>query len=164
MTFSKELEDLKKGANYRVLKHLYRDGKYLSYGGIRMLNLSSNDYLGIAAEIAEAKADRGGTKSSLQNDFLKNQENLSSLFTSSSSRLLTGNFLEHDALERELSYDYKRSAAILFNSGYHANSGILPALTTDKDLILSDKLVHASLVDALRLSRAKSIRFRHNNF
>ena len=70
---------------------------------------------------------------------------------SASSRLLTGDSPVSHRLEKMLSTAYGREACLLFNSGYHANIGILPAIAAKPDLILSDKLNHASIHDGLHL-------------
>ena len=59
---------------------------------------------------------------------------------------------------------FHSESALVFNSGYHANTGILPAVTTSRSMILADKLVHASIIDGIRLSQAKCIRFKHNDY
>ena len=76
---------------------------------------------------------------------------------------MTGNFEEYEQFEANLSQAFLGRAALLFNSGYHMNIGILPALSDDKTLILADKLVHASMIDGIRLSSAKYVRYRHND-
>lgn len=116
-----------------------------------MLNLSSNDYLGLAA-------DR-----ELREEFLGTLTPDTFMPTASSSRLLTGNFTVCVELEDELARLFGTEAALVFNSGYHANTGILPAISDARTLILADKLVHASLIDGIRLSAAKCIRYRHND-
>ncbi len=108
-----------------------------------MLNLSGNDYLGLAAE--EKKPYEG------------------ELYGSASSRLLTGNYEIYDRLENAMAKTFGREAALVFNSGYHMNTGILPALADDHTLVIADKLVHASMIDGIRLSRCKFERFRHND-
>lgn len=127
-----------------------KDGDVIA-NGQRMLNLSSNDYLGLAA-------DR-----TLREEFLQELTADSFLPTSSSSRLLTGNFTIYKELEQTLAELFGTEAALVFNSGYHANTGILPAVSDVQTLILADKLVHASLIDGIRLSTAKCIRYRHND-
>lgn len=117
-----------------------------------LLNLSSNDYLGLAND------------NKLQDEFVKTHQHTPDFkFGSSSSRLLTGNFFAHEHLESSLQKAYGRSV-LTFNSGYHMNIGILPALCDDKTLILADKWVHASMIDGVRLSGAKFYRYRHQDF
>ncbi len=146
-----ELQELKESSNLRTLPDLIHEGRDVIANGQRMLNLSSNDYLGLAA-------DR-----TLREEFLQELTADSFLPTSSSSRLLTGNFTIYEELEQTLAELFGTEAALVFNSGYHANTGILPAVSDAQTLILADKLVHASLIDGIRLSTAKCIRYRHND-
>ena len=150
-TINQELLTLKEKKNYRSLPQLIHDGRDVTVDGRRMLNLSSNDYLGLANEV------------SLREAFLKTITPETFLPTSSSSRLLTGNFTAYQELEQQLATMFGAESALLFNSGYHANTGILPAVSDARTLILADKLVHASLIDGIRLSSAKCIRYRHND-
>ncbi len=142
--FEKKLQALEEAGLFREFKHIPETG----------INLSSNDYLGLAAD------------KDLQKEFYSglNDGNFD-LFRcgSTSSRLLSGNHSGYELLEHDLADAYGREDAIVFNSGYHANVGILPALTTKRDLILSDKLNHASIVDGCQLCDAKVLRFRHND-
>ena len=149
--FQEELDALQTKGNLRHLPALTHDGREVVVEGRRMLNLSSNDYLGLAA-------DRP-----LREEFLQGLTPDTFLPTSSSSRLLTGNFTLYDELEAELARRFGTEAALVFNSGYHANTGILPAVSDAQTLILADKLVHASLIDGIRLSAARCIRYRHND-
>ncbi|MDR0333510.1 MAG: 8-amino-7-oxononanoate synthase [Dysgonamonadaceae bacterium] len=116
-----------------------------------MINFSSNDYLGLAQD------------EDLKTEFLSQLPDKKHLLSSSSARLLTGNFEAHEQLESTLAKLYRKSA-LTFNSGYHANIGILPSIADKNTLILADKLVHASLIDGIHLSRAKNIRYRHNDY
>ena len=146
-----ELLTLKEKKNYRFLPPLIHDGRNVILNGQRMLNLSSNDYLGLANDL------------SLREEFLKTVTPETFLPTTSSSRLLTGNFTDYQELEQQLATIFGVESALIFNSGYHANTGILPAVSNAQTLILADKLVHASLIDGIRLSSAKCIRYRHND-
>lgn len=146
-----ELHTLEAKSNLRRLPHLVHDGRDMIDHGQHMLNLSSNDYLGLASDTGLRKA------------FLENLTADTFLPTSSSSRLLTGNFRVYDELEQELARLFGTESALVFNSGYHANTGILPAVSDTQTLILADKLVHASLIDGIRLSAARCIRYRHND-
>ena len=148
---NQELLVLKEKKNYRSLPPLVHDGRDVILNGKRMLNLSSNDYLGLANDV------------SLREEFLKTITPETFLPSSSSSRLLTGNFSDYQALEQQLAAMFGVESALIFNSGYHANTGILPAVSNAQTLILADKLVHASLIDGIRLSSAKCIRYRHND-
>lgn len=146
-----ELQELKEHSNLRRLPQMTHDGREVVVNGKRMLNLSSNDYLGLAA-------DR-----ELREEFLKSLTPDTFLPTSSSSRLLTGNFSVYEELEAELVTLFGTEAALVFNSGYHANMGILPAVSNTQTLILADKLIHASIIDGIRLSSARCIRYKHND-
>ena len=112
-----ELQTLKEHSNLRLLPQLTHEGRTVVADGRRMLNLSSNDYLGLAADHR------------LREEFLQNLTPDNFLPTSSSSRLLTGNFGIYEELETELATLFGTETALVLNSGYHANMGILPAVT-----------------------------------
>ena len=110
-------------------------------GGERLVNFSSNDYLGLAAHpsIGEALARAAVRWGS----------------GASASRLVCGDFVPHHELENALARFEQGEAAVLFGSGYAANCGLLPTFAGRDDVILSDALNHASLVDGCRLSHAR---------
>ncbi|WDZ52019.1 8-amino-7-oxononanoate synthase [Acinetobacter vivianii] len=148
--YAEQLDQLKQQGNCRQFTSNQQQGKWITIQDRTMLNLASNDYLGLAADL------------SLREEFLDTLKIERALFSSSSSRLLTGNFAEYEQFENSLSKAFGR-AALLFNSGYHMNIGILPALADSKTVILADKLVHASMIDGIRLSTAQYVRYRHND-
>ncbi|HJG89905.1 8-amino-7-oxononanoate synthase [Barnesiella viscericola] len=150
--YASQLETLAHNGNLRRLPEMEPQGLYLVRDGVSMLNLSSNDYLGLADNVA------------LKSEFLQTLNPQTCRFSSTSSRLLTGNYPAYTRLEKRLAQLYGAESALVFNSGYHANSGILPAVTDNRSLILADKLVHASIVDGIGLSKARCIRYRHNNY
>ncbi len=146
-----ELDDLARSGSLRTLRSVEPgDGGAALCDGRRCFNLSGNDYLGVAgdAELAAEFRDRCPTAG----------------FSAASSRLLTGNHPAYRQLEEELAAWYGGGAALVFNSGYHANIGILPALAGKGDLVLSDKLNHASIIDGLRLGAAEYRRYRHLDY
>lgn len=147
-----ELQDLYEKSNLRSLPGIVHDGQEVIVNGRRMLNLSSNDYLGLASDL------------DLRREFLESLTPETFVPSSSSSRLLTGNFAVYEHLEQQLATAFGTEAALVFSSGYHANMGILPAVSNAQTLILADKLVHASLIDGIRLSPARCIRYRHNQY
>nr|WP_245242669.1 8-amino-7-oxononanoate synthase [Neisseria yangbaofengii] len=146
------MDKLKAQDRLRRLPDLPQEGRYIVSDGLKLLNLSSNDYLGLAHDEV------------LRHEFLAGDACRELPWSSSSSRLLTGGFPIYQELETLLAARYQREAALLFNSGYHANIGILPALADKETLILADKLVHASLIDGIRLSDADYLRYRHNDY
>lgn len=150
--FKQQLEQLSTQNQYRSIPDLVHQGRYITRENRKMLNMSSNDYLGLASN------------ENLRQSFLQQYGDNFPSFTSSSSRLLTGNFPVYTDLEQLIAQRFQRESALLFNSGYHANLGILPALTTTKSLILADKLVHASMIDGIRLSQCAFFRYRHNDY
>ena len=147
--YQDELRQLQKQTCERKLTSLNKEGKYIYIEGKRYLNLSSNDYLGIAED-----------KNVIKN-FTKNSDYS---FGSASSRLLTGGTEIYSKLEELLSALFNKEKALIFNSGYHANVGIMSALLSKKDVVFSDKLNHASILDGIKLSEAKMYRYKHLNY
>ncbi|MDE2272835.1 MAG: 8-amino-7-oxononanoate synthase [Gammaproteobacteria bacterium] len=146
---------LRAGLESLTARSLYRhrrilegaQGAEVSVNGRRLLNFSSNDYLGLAAHPALAEAarrglDRYGTGSG-------------------AAHLVTGHTHAHHALEEELAEFIQRPRALLFSSGYLANLGIAGALLERGDLVVEDRLNHASLLDAGLLSSARFTRYAH---
>lgn len=116
------------------------------------VDLSSNDYLGF------------GTDEHLRQRFFAAQQPPQMLMSASASRLLSQYQSDFTALELRLSESYGGRSALLFNSGYHANTGLVSALASDgHTLIVADRLVHASIIDGIKLSGAPFERFRHND-
>ncbi|MDD3012789.1 MAG: 8-amino-7-oxononanoate synthase [Candidatus Gastranaerophilales bacterium] len=155
--FITDLDQLKSKDQFRSLVSISdKNNKYITIKDKKYLNLSSNDYLGLAndAELLEKFSEI------VFKDKLINKLGMSS----ASSRLLTGNHELYEELEDELCKLYDREASIVFSSGYHANTGIISAITQKGDLILSDKLNHASIIDGMRLSRADFLRYNHLDY
>lgn len=148
--FAQQLDVLKQQGQYREFKSQVTSAACFELNGKTMLNLASNDYLGLANQLDLCEAFFDLTPLSERQ------------MSASSSRLLTGNFPAYEQLEHTMSQAFGRSV-LLFNSGYHMNIGILPALADSKTLIIADKLVHASIIDGIRLSKADYLRYRHND-
>ena len=149
--FSIQLDKLKQQGNLRQFTSNIQQDRHITINDKKMLNLASNDYLGLNSNLQ------------LREQFFDETSNAQRWMSSTSSRLLTGNFPEYEQLEASLTQAFLGRAALLFNSGYHMNIGILPALADSKTLILADKLIHASMIDGIRLSTAKYVRYRHND-
>lgn len=140
--YSNDLDRLAENANLR---------SFPADTGAGLVDLTSNDYLGIAQ------------RHELTHEFYSRYAggNLPPL-TSSASRLLASCQQEFLALENYLGGLYHRHA-LLFNSGYHANVGIIQAIADSRTMIIADRLVHASIIDGIRLSGARFTRFAHND-
>lgn len=149
--YSEILKDLKSHSHFRNIKDFTeKDAKYIYLKDKRLINLSSNNYLGFAdnKKITEEFLNYTGDKFSLG---------------SASARLLTGTLPVYKELEKLITTLFNKENALLFNSGYHANVGINSSIASKGDVIFSDKLNHASIIDGMRLSEAKFFRYPHNN-
>lgn len=113
------------------------------------INFSSNDYLGLANHPHVIESSR------------KAIELFG--FGSGASRLLCGGSVLHNELEKKTAQFKGTESALIFNSGYSANTGIIPAIAHEGDVLFSDELNHASIVDGCRLSRARKIIYRHKD-
>lgn len=157
LSYQQTLSQLRDAGRMRELRPLgEKKGCRVVYQGREMLNLTSNDYLGLAGD---EELHRLFYRAIDESKFLEKFG-----LGAASSRLLTGDSAALHALEKLLADSYGRPAALLYNSGYHANIGILPALCGKNDLVLSDKLNHASIHDGMRLSQAAHRRYRHCDY
>jgi glycine C-acetyltransferase len=114
-------------------------GPYITIGAKKLVNFCSNDYLGLAT-----------TRMPI------NQ-------LQSSSRLVSGNDSSFRKLEETLAKHKSQKSSLIFPTGYMANLGVIPVLIGKNDLILSDELNHASIIEACRLCNAKTLIYKHNN-
>ena len=140
--YSDTLKSLEASGNMRKIPDA--DGK-------QCIDFSTNDYMGL------------GTREDLRTEFFSDPHNRTLPMSSSASRLLASAQREHMLLEQLLSQLYGRDT-LFFNSGYHANTGIIPALAAGNAAIIADRLSHASIIDGTILSRAQFTRFRHNDY
>ncbi len=150
-SYKEILDGLKRDSHHRVIRDIaVKNGKFVDFGGKHLLNLSSNNYLGLAdnKDVTAEFLKSGGAEYS---------------FGSASARLLTGNLPIYREFEELLANLYGKSGALLFNSGYHANVGINSTLVGSGDAIFSDKLNHASIIDGMSLGKAKFFRYPHND-
>jgi 8-amino-7-oxononanoate synthase len=120
------------------------------------IDFCSNDYLGLAR--SEKLLQLAGDEWSRLREI-----NSAQLLGSGGSRLLAGDSAYAHELEEELAGFYKAESALLFNSGYAANTALFSALPTRGDTVIYDELIHASVRDGLRMSAARSWSFQHND-
>ncbi|WP_074041481.1 8-amino-7-oxononanoate synthase [Kiritimatiella glycovorans] len=143
------LERLRTGGRLRRTRVFPAAGGKLELDGRETLNFSSNDYLDLARNPRVIAAAREALEQYGAG--------------ATASRLVCGTLPPHETLEHRIAAWKGREAALVFGSGYAANAGILPRLAGRGDVVLADRLAHASLLDAAVLSRARLIRFRHND-
>ncbi len=138
-TLEKKLSVIKKNNLLRNLQNSNVEKQFIKQDGRKLLNFSSNDYLGI--------------KSSK----MKHTQ------FQSSSRLVSGNDTSFSVLEKKLAKHKSQEQSIIFPTGYMANLGMITSIATKHDTIFSDELNHASIVEACKLSGSKIKIFKHND-
>ena len=150
-TIKNELDEIKNRGLLRTTRLISgRQSARVMCNGREVLLLCSNNYLGLAdhpvlASAAIAAIEQYGT-------------------SSGASRLVSGTMELHERLENAVTSFKQSEAAIIFNSGHAANTGIIPALVGRGDVVFSDRLNHASIVDGILLSGARLVRYRHNDY
>ena len=147
---AEELKTLENKGQLRKIPDIQgkSDGRII-IDGSEYVNFASNDYLGIS------------TKLSLREEFLKDNN---SLMSSASARLLTGSSTEYKELELTVSKIFNKEAALIFNTGYQCNLGVISALCTKGDVVFSDKLNHASIIDGMQLAQGDFFRYKHCDY
>lgn len=148
--FSERLKNLKEKGLFREIKDRSSpQGPKIRFDNREYVNFSSNDYLGLSNhpyiidKVKKALDDYG--------------------FGSAASRLLGGGSTIHKELEDKIALFKGTESALVLNSGYAANTGIIPAIADEDTAIFSDELNHASIIDGCRLSKAKTIIYRHKD-
>lgn len=148
--FFEKLKDLKGKNLFRDLKDRESpQGSRIIFKGREYINFSSNDYLGLAnhpyiIDKVKSSIDAYG-------------------FGSGASRLLCGGSILHKELEEKIAQFKETESALVFNSGYAANTGIIPSIADMDGVIFSDELNHASIIDGCRLSKAKTLIYTHKD-
>ena len=136
---AKEISEAKKKSLYRRLQHASLQGSRITIRARSLLNLCSNDYLGMPASAA-------GTRQ-----------------MQSSSRLVSGNDDSYHTLEKRLARHKSYQGSLVYPTGYMANLGLISTIIRKGDLILSDELNHASIIQACRLAGAETAVYKHND-
>jgi 8-amino-7-oxononanoate synthase len=147
---SQRIEKTKQAGLYRELRTMSTAPQpKMLVNGTQQIVFSSNNYLGLA------------------NDPILIEKALKTLqefgIGSSGSRLTTGNTEWHEKLEQRIASFKRMEAALLFSSGYLANIGVLSSLPEKGDVLLSDQLNHASIIDGCRLSKAETVIYKHSD-
>jgi glycine C-acetyltransferase len=145
-----ELDELRREHLYRPLRVLSSaQGPVVSVDGHRCVNLSSNDYLGLTHHPRLQEAALSAVR-----DFGAG---------SGAVRTIAGTMTLHEDLEAALAAFKQTEAVLTFQSGFSANTGVIPTITGEQDLIVSDALNHASIIDGMRLSKAPRKVYAHRD-
>lgn len=148
--FSRKLDELSQQNLIRLIRdRSSRQGPRIFFDGREYINFSSNDYLGLASHPEIIGAAVNAIKKFG--------------FGSGASRLLSGGSILHKTLEEKVALFKGTESALIFNSGCAANTGVIPAIAGYGDIIFSDELNHASIVDGCRLSRARTVVYKHGD-
>ena len=150
LDLGERLEELRAGGLYRRLRVIEGpQGAEVTLDGEAVLLLCSNNYLGLADHPAVRRAAADAA--------------LEWGASAGASRLISGTMTLHGELERRLAEFKQRPSALLFGSGYLANTGTIAALAAEGELIASDELNHASIIDGCRLAKADTFVYRHSD-
>jgi len=134
-----QLNEIKKNNLYRQLRNITINGPFITINQKKLLNLCSNDYLGLPIK------------------------NIPTKQMQSSSRLVSGNESTYNILEKKLAKHKSQEAGLIFPTGYMTNLGVISSIAQKGDIILSDELNHASIIEACKLSGAKIMVYKHND-
>jgi glycine C-acetyltransferase len=134
-----ELEQIKQNNLYRKLRYGKSNQAHITINGKKLLNLCSNDYLGMPVTKIKIKQMQ------------------------SSSRLVSGNDESYKILENKLAKHKSQQSSLIYPTGYMANLGSITAIAKKGDLILSDELNHASIIESCKISEAKILIYKHND-
>lgn len=134
-----QLETIKRQNLYRKIRFGKVNGAYITINNKKLLNFCSNDYLGIKTS----------------------NKSLSQM--QSSSRLVSGNDISFEKLEKILAKHKSQESSLIYPTGYMANIGTISTLIQKNDVVLSDELNHASIIEACKLTDAKIIVYKHND-
>lgn len=148
--YKKKLSDIENLSQKRhIVNTIRKNNSFVTRNKKKLISFSCNDYLGLSqnSEVIEA-----GIKAIKKYGA-----------GSGASRLVSGNNFLYEKLEQLLASFKNGEAACVFGSGYLTNTGVIPALTTNKDLLIFDELSHSSTNIGIKLSRSKAIKFKHND-
>lgn len=153
------LDNNRRLGQLRTVKPKSQCGTKIIVDSHEYVNLSSNDYLGLASDLNLAFEFLSDVLHKDNN----NKLNADIRMSSSGSPLLTGAHLSYVDAENAMEELFNKKA-LFFNSGFSANSGVISALATENNLIIADKLAHASIIDGMMTAKGKCLRYAHNDY